>query len=299
MSQLEDAEAIKRYIDALVPKTTAAATLKAQFITWYNNASFRDKNMSNTWYDELRTRRNQVNIANAVTAADKKAVTQTLTTGLTQEQLEGKARPPIDPVSGRVGQQILKPTTTATPTNPTGPGIARTLKLNVTGEDVKVWQNFLGLTPPTGRFDALTVTKTKAFQTSKGLVSDGIVGAKTIAAAFPKVATPFAEPARPASASVLSPSAVKGAPKPAAAAAPKPAPAAAAPAPAPSVAAAPVAAVKAAATQAAGMLPDVTKWTTGQKVAGGLALAAVVTGGILAKTHPLHETKPKRRAARR
>ena len=53
-----------------------------------------------------------------------------------------------------------------------------TLKLGSKGEDVKVLQKYLGLTPD-GNFGTNTDKKVKEWQKSKGLTPDGIVGPKS------------------------------------------------------------------------------------------------------------------------
>lgn len=53
-----------------------------------------------------------------------------------------------------------------------------TIKLGSKGEDVKVLQKFLGLTPD-GNFGPVTDKKVKEWQKSKGLTPDGIVGPKS------------------------------------------------------------------------------------------------------------------------
>lgn len=58
------------------------------------------------------------------------------------------------------------------------------------GPDVERWQNFLrGLNQNStvivnGTFDSATLSETKAFQTKKGLVADGVVGQKTMSVAL-------------------------------------------------------------------------------------------------------------------
>lgn len=96
----------------------------------------------------------------------------------------------------------------------------RTLSAGMQGDDVGIWQNLLGV-PMTNTFDSATVAATKAFQKSKGLVADGIVGPKTRAAMFgmtpkeagledpPKQAAPPPQPAPPPQISPTPPPAPK------------------------------------------------------------------------------------------
>lgn len=65
----------------------------------------------------------------------------------------------------------------------------RTLRPNATGDDVKSWQTFLkaqGLFdgPVDGNFGELTLASTKAFQQAHSLLSDGLVGNKTLGQAM-------------------------------------------------------------------------------------------------------------------
>ncbi len=64
------------------------------------------------------------------------------------------------------------------------------IRLGSTGQDVEKWQTFLrGLSQNSsiitnGNFDSFTERETKAFQSKKGLVPDGVVGPKTLAVAL-------------------------------------------------------------------------------------------------------------------
>ena len=66
----------------------------------------------------------------------------------------------------------------------------QTLRIGSVGPDVNRWQIFLrGLSQNSsiiinGKFDLITEIETKSFQNKKGLVSDGVVGAKTISIAL-------------------------------------------------------------------------------------------------------------------
>lgn len=286
-TQIDDVTAIQTYVQGLVTKSAQAATLKAQLLAWLNNAGWYDKNFSDSWYDELRTRRNQLNIANAVTPADKAAVTQTLTTGLTNEELAGKPRPNIDPVSGATGTQFAKPTVPGVkvgkPPQVTGTStkLLANMKSGSKGDQVKQWQTFLGLAPPTGIFDALTVSKTKAWQSANALTADGIVGPKSWAIAFPVATTPFAA----SSGSAATINNAFAAPKPATIG-PQTNPVAAASAavpgtPAAKAAAAAGATVAAAKTAEAGMLGSISKLPTWQKVLGALGILGLVGGTVI------------------
>jgi peptidoglycan hydrolase-like protein with peptidoglycan-binding domain len=179
MSQIEDVEAIHGYLLNQPTKTKNAETVRVQTLEWYERGGFWDRNMSTDWYNDLRTRRNQFNLANAVSPAEKAKIEQVLATGITTEEMQGKARPAINVKTGVVGKPASNLSAGGQPT------LTRVLKKGLSGNDVKVWQSFLSLTPPTGYFDALTDSKTRKFQSSKKLTADGAVGKNTWNAAFP------------------------------------------------------------------------------------------------------------------
>lgn len=275
MSQIDDVEAIHTYMLNQPSNTTKAETIKTQFLTWYENASWWDKNMSADWYNDMRSRRNAFNLANATTAKDLAFVQNTLATGLTQEQIDGKPRPVINIHTGKVG------TAEAVPLSDSGvPKLTRVLKSGLNGPDVKQWQSFLGLTPPTGYFDALTVQKTKAFQTKAHLTVDGAVGPKTWSKAFPVADSPLTD------GSLTGATSAQFAPSPTL----KPTPAQVSQAKAAAQsAAAPISAIKQAvaphvdAVVTAGMNPS--KWPTSVKVVGLAAGALLVAGKMSDKPH--------------
>jgi len=91
-----------------------------------------------------------------------------------------RANPTVDPNRLQIGQVICIPGSTPPP--PTNP--CPTLRRGSTGEDVRRLQQLLtsaGFSPGAidGIFGPLTETAVKAFQTSKGLAPDGIVGIRT------------------------------------------------------------------------------------------------------------------------
>lgn len=283
--QVDDAEAVFDFFKRTEARTDKAATLKAQFLTWYNQSSWFDKNFSQSWYDQLRSRRNAFNIANAVTEADKAAVTRVLTTGMTAEEMQGKPRPKIDVKTGLVGTAIKNPP--AVPqVGSKNPSFTRNLKKGLQGEDVKKWQTFLGLTPPTGYFDALTDTRTREYQKKNGLVVDGIVGKNTLSKAFPVAQAPFTPdvPAPPVVSAIKIPSSGGSAP---AQPASRPTPSTPSKPPAAKKPAAATPAQKPAATQApASVLPtanvlkgfsSIPLWA---KITGALAGVGLVGGAV-------------------
>lgn len=293
--QVDDAEAILDYMKRTNAQTDAAATLKAQFMTWYSNSGWYDKNFNTTWYDELRSRRNAFNLANAVTPKEKQAIQNVLERGMTAEEMQGKPRPAIDTKTGLVGKSIKQPPAgMPIPTVTGGAGFTRNLKKGVTpGADVKRWQSFLGISPPTGYFDAITDTKTRAYQKANGLVVDGIVGSKTWGMAFPIVKAEAPAPNAPPSfvtSSMKVPSG--GGSKPAKPAVNAPATPAAKPAAKPASTGSPADATPASLPVAqAGMLgglSSITKWPLWAKVAGGLAAVGLGTAAVGAVAYNEH-----------
>ena len=69
-----------------------------------------------------------------------------------------------------------------------------TIKLGSKGEDVKVLQMYLGITPD-GDFGPKTLLKVKEWQLKNGLVADGVIGPKSWAIIFPN--GPLAATAKP------------------------------------------------------------------------------------------------------
>lgn len=63
-----------------------------------------------------------------------------------------------------------------------------TIKLGSKGEDVKILQKYLGLTPD-GNFGPNTDKKVKEWQKSKGLTPDGVIGPKSWAIILPQQST--------------------------------------------------------------------------------------------------------------
>lgn len=200
MSQSEDMEAVNLYMRTTPLTQPEAFQIKDAFIRWYDGLSWWDKSMNSDTWDEARTRRNQLNIANQPTQAKKDEIRDVLARAVDQA-------PNFDKQTGRVGSQVSKPTVAPTPSTMPKPGqptvasaqgsapvaLTRVLSQGVTDGgkgDVKAWQTFLGIVPPTGNFATTTVEKTKAFQKSKGLTADGKVGQLTWAAAFPAGAKP-------------------------------------------------------------------------------------------------------------
>lgn len=364
-TQIEDVDAIDAYMRTATAVTQEAHRLRDSYMSWFANASWWDKNMSQSFYDELRSRRNAFNLANTKTPEERASVQEILAYGVTAEEMQGKPRPSVDPKTGAVNSGAKPvPLGTSSGAQPTlrqgstgaavkrwqtiigvtadgnfGPGTAaatkkwqasrgliadgivgakswaaaggtaavlapadmktlgqtisetvaaakaavvtpatgkltRNLKLGVRGEDVKQWQAHLGLTPPSGYFDKLTDSKTRAYQTAKGLTADGVVGQKTWAVAFgaAPAPTPFAPAPDKAPAPVFAPPKKK----PVVFADSKPKPVAK-PAPAKKTAKQKIVESKPVAATAAMM----TKLPPAAKTVGGALLAASVGAALL------------------
>jgi peptidoglycan hydrolase-like protein with peptidoglycan-binding domain len=311
MSQSEDMDAINKYMRTkpIEPGNAEAFQIKDSFIRWWDNLGWYDKSFSAGTYDEARTRRNQFNIANAKPGPDREHVRNVIATGIETEEMQGKPRPKVDAATGRVGTQVKKPTVQATPSTQPKPGSPSTLTAQGSAPvpftrilrqgttdggkgDVKTWQTFLGIIPPTGNFGPLTVDKTKAFQRKVGLNPDGAVGELTWNKAFPPKATvsptgnEFApEPIQP-KAEELFAATPKPATKPAAKPAPKPAAQSSAVATTKTEKAKEKAKETVAAVKQAGVF-DVGGWPLWAKVGGIMAVVAAAVASATGKIKPI------------
>jgi len=205
MSYSDDLAAINTYMRTQPLTQPEAFQVKDAFIRWFDNLGWYDKQFTGQEvYDEARTRRNQLNIANQPTPAAKDAIRAQLATGIETEEMQGKPKPAFDPATGRVGTQVKKPTVQPTPStmpNTATPSIPNpvtgkprpTLTIGSRGPDVNDWQTFVGISPVTGYYGESTAGKTKNWQKANGLTADGKVGPLTWAKAFPGTAT--AQPA--------------------------------------------------------------------------------------------------------
>jgi hypothetical protein len=90
--QGEDMEAINRYIMTAPLRTSAATRLRDDWLRWYDQLSWYEREYEQATYDEARNRRNAFNLANATTTREKEAVEQVMKTGLTTEEMEGGTR---------------------------------------------------------------------------------------------------------------------------------------------------------------------------------------------------------------
>lgn len=179
----EDMEAIDVYMRSAPANTPAAQKIQADWKTWYDGLNFVTKMMDSN-FDEARSRRNAFWIANAVTADQKQAVNNVLTTGITTEEMQGKPRPPIDVKTGVVNGAKPKPVQQSVTGTSGGQVTHSTIRQGSKGTDVKAWQAIIGVTPD-GNFGPATAAATKKWQSDHGLTPDGVVGVKTWGIAIP------------------------------------------------------------------------------------------------------------------
>lgn len=86
----EDLEAINRHIMTTKIVNQSAVKLKDQWIKWYNDLGWYDRNVNaQETYDAARNRRNLFNLANTSSAAQKEAVRAVMLDGLSSEEMAG------------------------------------------------------------------------------------------------------------------------------------------------------------------------------------------------------------------
>lgn len=185
-TQSEDMDAINQYMRTKKIINNAAFPIKDDFIRWWDNLGFYDKNFSQDIYDEARTRRNKFDLANVKNEADRAEIQRVITTGQTTEQMQGKKRPPVLS-TGEVGASTKKKTSSTGGTLTTSN--RSMIKQGSKGDDVVAWQQILGVKAD-GNFGPGTYQATIAWQKAHGLKADGIVGPDTWR---------IAEPPKPAS----------------------------------------------------------------------------------------------------
>ncbi len=115
-------DAIRAYFDQTPVQTPQAQSIKDAFVIWYDGLTWFGKGL-NSNYDLARNQRNNFNLANAVTPAEKQVVQSVISTGMSTEQLQGQAdrrdesgmlpgpvtppAPPLIPTPYLVGGAIL------------------------------------------------------------------------------------------------------------------------------------------------------------------------------------------------
>ena len=87
-----DLAAIDVYMTSAWPKTTRATKLQDEWKVWFNKLDFYARHVEpglENIYNEARNRRNEFNIANAVSEEQKQAVANVIHTGVTSEEQHG------------------------------------------------------------------------------------------------------------------------------------------------------------------------------------------------------------------
>jgi hypothetical protein len=87
-----DLEAINVYMGSARAVTPAAVKLQDEWIKWFDNLSWYEKNMDSDIYDKVRNKRNAFNAANAVTEKQKEDAKEIAQRGMSTEEMQGKAR---------------------------------------------------------------------------------------------------------------------------------------------------------------------------------------------------------------
>ncbi len=89
LGHIQDTEAINKYIVETPTKTEQARALRDEWIVWYDDLSFWEKNLDDDILDEARNRRNDFNEANATTFAEHAQVRDVIEHGMSTEQMRG------------------------------------------------------------------------------------------------------------------------------------------------------------------------------------------------------------------
>jgi peptidoglycan hydrolase-like protein with peptidoglycan-binding domain len=221
MSQSDDIDAINDYFSRTKAVTSEAEQLRSSFINWYINLGWFEKSTNDSVLQEAKARRTAFNAANKTP--------EQVVVPLTEEEQEFFQNMPTVDTSGMTPAEATQaiwtpkkgakkpPASLASMNIPTADGSSipssssvtrRTLTLTsprMKGDDVREWQGLIGITPADGEYGSGSVKKTKDWQTSKGLVANGVVDSASWAAAtnvqapfIPATPTPTAVAARPA-----------------------------------------------------------------------------------------------------
>lgn len=194
----ESESSLKGVYDYIASKETVSAPasqLKGEFIIWYGGLSPLAK-VSETTRQEAVNRRNAFDVANVKSVEELEKVKQIIAAKPAVEEIKNVSSK--TDAAGNYPKQ--NGTTVASADKEAVPPNARpTIRKGSEGEAVKVWQGILGppITPD-GKFGKITEQATIAWQKSRGLKADGIVGTGTWTTAFsntPPVAIPFQEAA--------------------------------------------------------------------------------------------------------
>lgn len=90
--QADNIAAINRYMVETPANNPKVIKLRDEWIRWHDGLTWWEKNIETATYDRARNLRNEFNLLNATTPAEKEAVKNVQTTGLTSEELEGGVR---------------------------------------------------------------------------------------------------------------------------------------------------------------------------------------------------------------
>lgn len=176
-----DVRAINDYMNRTAPKTSAAAQLKKQWVTWYSGLNGITIKLDDT-FAEASNRRNAFNVAQAKNEQELEKTKQFLAQSSANDK---KIRPDLYAKTDSVGNfQKAKGVTVASAAPGTVlKGSRPTIRRGSVGEAVKEWQRIIGVEAD-GKFGPDTDRATRAWQREHGLEVDGAVGGATWAAAL-------------------------------------------------------------------------------------------------------------------
>lgn len=168
--QAENLKAIDDYFKRIVAITPKAAAVQTDWLVWYPKLSWASLNIDGKVYDEARARRNLFNLSNVRSEAELKQVQTVMANGISSEALSGKSSSEVAAAKERIAG-IQKKLEVQGTTHPT-------IKQGSKGDPVKQWQAVIGVKAD-GNFGPGTHSATVAWQKTRGLTPDGVVGPKT------------------------------------------------------------------------------------------------------------------------
>lgn len=169
MSQIDDMEAINNYMHKTKAITSDAQKLQTKWFSWYDKLGYFDKHFADSAYAEARARRNDFNVANAVTTADKQAVEQVISTGMTTEEMQAT---PVETSKRTASVNKRYHDVSGLP-----------IQKGSRGDIVKSWQRIVAAYPVDGKFGKDTEKLTKQWQKNHGFEPNGIVDTNVFNAA--------------------------------------------------------------------------------------------------------------------
>ena len=176
-----DVRAINDYINRTKPDTSAAQTLKNQWLTWYSGLNAITIKMDST-FQEATNRRNAFNLANQKTPEQVQEYKEFLSRAIeTDKQVRPDLYKKADSAANFSNQKGMTVLSAKAGTVPSG---ARpTIRQGSRGAAVSEWQKIIGVTVD-GNFGPNTAAATRAWQSARGLEADGVVGTATWGAAL-------------------------------------------------------------------------------------------------------------------